>query len=97
MAGPLCGLQRSKHARLSGLSRIPVMLRQGSERQKLAKNGSWNQLAITRTNPLWQRRPIRCGGVVAQILSSMRICSSATDPEPPFSSLLKALRFCRGT
>ena len=91
MAGPLCGLQRSKHARLSGLSRIPVMLRQGSERQKLAKNGSWNQLAITRTNPLWQR-----GGVVAQILSSMRICSSATDPEPPFSSMLKALRFCRG-
>jgi hypothetical protein len=24
MAGPLCGLQRSKHARMSGLSRISV-------------------------------------------------------------------------
>ena len=36
------------------------------------------------------------GGVVAQTLSSVRNCSSATNPEPPFSSLLKALRFCRG-
>ena len=36
------------------------------------------------------------GGVVAQILSSMRNCSSATNPEPPFSSPLKALRFRRG-
>jgi hypothetical protein len=27
VAGPLCGLQRSKHARMSGLSRISVVLR----------------------------------------------------------------------
>jgi hypothetical protein len=31
--------------------------------------------------------------VAAQILSSMRIGNSATNPEPPSSSLLKALKF----
>ena len=36
MPGPLCGLQRSKRGRMSGLSRIPVVLRPGSEGQRLA-------------------------------------------------------------
>ena len=39
MAGPLYGLQRSKRGRMSGLSRIPVVLRPGSEGQSLAMCG----------------------------------------------------------
>ena len=39
MAGPLWGVQQSKHARMSGLSRVPVVLRPGSEGQNLAKSG----------------------------------------------------------
>jgi hypothetical protein len=39
MAGPLCGLQRSKDARISGLSRIPVVLWSGAEGQNVANCG----------------------------------------------------------
>ena len=39
MAGRLCGLQRSKHARMSGLNRNPIVAEASSGGQSLAKNG----------------------------------------------------------
>jgi len=40
MAGPLCGLKPSKDGRMSGLKRIPVVLRPDTEGQNLARTRS---------------------------------------------------------
>jgi hypothetical protein len=42
MAGPLCGPQRSKQARMSALSRVPVVPRTGPEGQRIAKRRRWH-------------------------------------------------------
>jgi hypothetical protein len=53
VAGPLCGLQRSKHARTSGLSRISVVLIPGSEGQNLAQELTWE--SSTQLTPRGER------------------------------------------
>jgi hypothetical protein len=49
MAGPLSGVQRSKHDRMSGLSRISVVLIPGSEGQNLARTGPVGSSIIVQT------------------------------------------------